>query len=181
MRPERGGRAVFEILTMMELEPGQYSLRIAAGSRERDKVGSVVVDVDVPAFRDAFSVSGMLLTAAPSPVAAPMDALSALVPVVPTAKREFVRATRLGAFVRLYQPRALRDVGVLWQVRDARDKVLTTQRQHLPPEAFARTKSVDLTPSFSLEGLAPGEYVLTLDVTFNRRVTRRHVRLTVTP
>ena len=181
MRPERGGRAVFEILTKMELEPGQYSLRIAAGSRERDKVGSVVVDVDVPAFRDALSVSGMLLTAAPSPVAAPIDALSALVPVVPTARREFARASRLGAFVRLYQPAAIRDAGVLWQVRDARDKVLTTQRQHLPPEAFARTKRVDLAPSFSLDGLAPGEYVLTLDVTFNRRVTRRHARFTVTP
>jgi len=34
-----------------------------------------------------------------------------------------------------------------WQVRDAQDKSLTTQRQHLPPEAFARTKSVDLAAS----------------------------------
>jgi len=38
-----------------------------------------------------------------------------------------------------------------------------------------------VTPPFSLQNLAPGEYVLTLDVTFNRRVTTRHVRFTVTP
>lgn len=181
MRPERGGRAVFEVLARMELEPGQYSLRIAAGSRERDKIGSVVIDVDVPSFRDVFSMSGMLLTATPSPAVAPLDALSALVPVVPTARREFSRASRLGAFVRLYQPSANRDLSLLWQIRDAQNKALTTQRQHLSPEAFAKTRSVDLTPSFGLEGLVPGEYVLTLDVTYNRRVTSRHVRFTVTP
>jgi len=181
MRPEQGGRAVFEVLARIELEPGPYSLRIAAGSRERDKIGSVVIDVDVPAFRDQFSMSGMLLTATPSPRAAPLDALAALVPVVPTARREFPRASRLGAFVRLYQPAASRDVSLVWQVRDAQDKSLTAQRQHLPPEAFARTKSVDLTPAFSLDGLAPGQYVLTLDVTYERRVTSRHVRFTVTP
>ena len=181
MRPERGGRAVFEILTKMELEPGRYSLRIAAGSREREKVGSVGLDVDVPAFSGPFSVSGILVTAEPSPVAAPRDALRALVPVVPTARRAFTRAARIGAFVRLYQPGAFREVGVLWQVRDARDKTLTSHRQNVPPEAFARTKSVDVTPSFNLQSLAPGEYVLTLNVTFNRRVTTRHVRFTVTP
>jgi VWFA-related protein len=181
MRPERGGRAVFEILTKMELEPGRYSLRIAAGSREREKVGSVGIDIDVPTFRGVFSVSEMLLSAEPSPVAAPRDALSALVPVVPTARRRFAKATRVSAFVRLYQPSAGRDVGVLWQVRDARDKTLTSHRQHVAPEAFARTKTVDLTPSFSLDSLAPGEYVLTFTATFNRRVTTRHVRFTVTP
>lgn len=180
MRPERGGRAVFEVLARMELEPGQYSLRIAAGSRERDKIGSVVIDVDVPKFQ-GFSVSGMLLTASPSPVAAPLDALQALVPVVPTARREFARGTRLGAFVRLYHQTAFGDASLVWHIRDSQNKALTTQRQHLPPEAFAQTKSVALTPSFSLDGLAPGEYVLTLDVTYNRRVTSRQVRFTVTP
>ncbi len=132
-------------------------------------------------FSGPFSVSGILLTAEPSPVAAPRDALRALVPVVPTAMRVFTRAARIGAFVRLYQPAAFRDLGVLWQGRDARDKTLTSPRQNVPPEAFARTKSVDVTPSFSLQNLTPGEYVLTLDVTFNRRVTTRHVRFTVTP
>jgi hypothetical protein len=164
----------------MELEPGRYSLRIAAGSREREKVGSVGLDVDVPAFRGPFSVSGILLTAEPSPVAAPRDALRTLVPVVPTARRAFARAARIGAFARLYQPSAAREAGVLWQVRDARDKTLTSHRQNVSPEAFARTKSVDLTPAFNLHSLAPGEYVLTLNVTFNRRVTTRHVRFTVT-
>jgi len=33
----------------------------------------------------------------------------------------------------------------------------------------------------SLDGLASGQYVLTLDVTYERRVTSRHVRSTVTP
>ena len=38
-------------------------------------------------------MSGILLTAEPMPIAAPKDTFAALVPVVPTTRREFDRLT----------------------------------------------------------------------------------------
>src|SRR5690606_27476614 len=100
MRPDATGPARVDVLTSTELPPGRYSLRLAAGSRERETIGSVTIDVEVPKFDSSFSLSGALVTSSSAPMAAPRDALSLLVPFAPTAQRVFGRADTVEVFVR---------------------------------------------------------------------------------
>ncbi len=85
------------------LKPGRYEIRVAldAGSTER---ASVYTYVDVPNFAEQpLSLSGIVLGTSPSPSSAPSNAFTDLLPIVPTARREFARTSRASAFLRVYQ------------------------------------------------------------------------------
>jgi VWFA-related protein len=88
--PADGTEVEYEVLSRIDLKPGQYNLRIASHNPALGKSGSVYNDVDVPDFsKDGVSLSGVVLSAAPGLPAAPRDALSTLLPLIPTTVREF--------------------------------------------------------------------------------------------
>jgi hypothetical protein len=181
MRPATGGSARFEVLTQTELPPGRYSLRLAAGSQEREKVGSVSLDVEVPKFDARLSLSGAVLTSSGAPVAAPRDALSALMPVIPTSERGFAPADDVEAFVRVYVNGAMaQPVELVWRIRDANDRVVVTARETVQNTRFGTRRSADVRYALPVATLPPGDYLLTLDASLTARSTaRRDVRFSV--
>src|ERR1019366_3394548 len=67
MRPTGDPQAQFEVLSRLDLKPGQYSLHFAAHSTLQDKTGSVYSAVDVPDFeKDPMSLSGVVVSASPA-------------------------------------------------------------------------------------------------------------------
>jgi len=96
----------FRVLSQMDLPPGRYQLRVAAGTAG-GKVGSVLYDIEVPDFyRGALAMSGVALTARSAREVAtikPMDPLADLLPGPPTAAREFARGDILALFTEFYE------------------------------------------------------------------------------
>lgn len=181
MRPGIGGPSRFEILTTTELLPGQYSLRLAAGSRERESIGSVTIDVEVPKFDTPLSMSGALVTSSSAPIAAPRDALSRLVAFVPTAQRTFARTDAAEVFVRLYDGRgtSTTPARVVWQLRDGRDRTVALTREDLHDDRFSLQQPADLRYPLPLSTLEPGDYLVTVEATRGRFNARRDVRFSV--
>jgi hypothetical protein len=96
----------YEALSHIELKPGRYQLRIAAYSAVSDGTGSVYADVEVPDFaKELVSLSGVFVEKIPSLPSAPRTTFAAIVPVVPTAEREFQKLDRASTFLRVYQGR----------------------------------------------------------------------------
>src|SRR5688572_3357644 len=91
----------FRVLSQMDLPPGRYQLRVAAGNAG-GKVGSVLYDLEVPDFyKGALAMSGVALTARSAREVAtirPKDPLADLLPGPPTAAREFARGDILALF-----------------------------------------------------------------------------------
>jgi VWFA-related protein len=181
MRPGATGRAPFEVLTSTELPAGRYSLRLAAGSQEREAVGSVTIDVDVPKFDTTVSLSGALVTSSSSPIAAPREALARLVPFVPTAQRTFSRGDTVEVFLRAYQNSrpAMTPVEVTWRIRDGRDRQVWNERESLQRDRLAPGQPADLRKALPLAQLPPGDYLLTVEAVRGRVTARRDVRFTV--
>lgn len=94
------------ILTQVDLPPGRYQLRVAAGDRA-GKSGSVLYDLEVPDFRRLpWSMSGVALTAASAGAVAtvkPRDPLADFLPAAPTTAREFDRGDELALFAEFYE------------------------------------------------------------------------------
>ena len=57
---ERVSKGAMRVVSQLPLPEGHYQLRASAGSAA--VAGSVVYDLDVPDFRDDFSLSGVALT-----------------------------------------------------------------------------------------------------------------------
>jgi VWFA-related protein len=109
MKPETFARVKargFRVLSQMDLPPGRYQLRVAAGNAS-GKVGSVLYDIEVPDFyKGALTMSGVALTARSAQEVAtikPKDPLADMLPGPPTAAREFARGDILALFAEFYE------------------------------------------------------------------------------
>jgi VWFA-related protein len=91
-----GASNKYELISRIDLRPGHYEIRMAAQDETSGRIASVYTYADVPKFFDtALSMSGVVLEATPSLGAAPKDALSAILPVIPTAARSFSASSRV--------------------------------------------------------------------------------------
>lgn len=174
--------AEFDVLTALRLKPGRYNVRYSAHSARLDKAGSVYTDVIVPDFaKDKLSLSGVVVTADPALPAAPADAFAAIIPVVPTTEREFARADRARAFVRIYQggKQPAAGVEVATQVIDAMGAAVSSATGSVGADAFAKTRAAEYTCDLPLASLAPGTYLLTIEVRLGALTSRRDVRFLV--
>ena len=103
---ERAKARGLRVLSQANLPPGRYQIRVAAGSKS-GKAGSVVYDLEVPDFsKEAFTMSGVSLTAASagqSPTIKPKDPLGDFLPGPPTATREFEKGDLLVLFAEFYE------------------------------------------------------------------------------
>jgi VWFA-related protein len=109
MKPDTFARVKargFRVLTKMDLPPGRYQLRVAAGNAT-GKVGTVLYDVEVPDFsKSPLGMSGVALTARSAQEVVtmkPMDPLAEMLPAPPTAAREFARGDILALFAEFYE------------------------------------------------------------------------------
>jgi len=175
-RSGTGDDARYEILTRLELEPGEYQLRLAAHSAALGRHGSVYLDVHVPDFgRDALQMSGLVLAADPAWIAAPADGLADLLPVTPTTVRSFDRDARVTAFARIYD-RSQR-TSVQARMTDEHGAVVFSRKETLAGDRF-REGAADVRLDLPISTLRTGRYLLTL-VAGDRRTVTRQVRFEI--
>jgi VWFA-related protein len=177
-----GGDAEFEVLTRIDLKPGRYNLRLAANDTSLVRSGSVYYDVEIPDFeKDSVSLSGMVLAVSPGVPAAPRDALSTLLPVVPTTMRIFTHDDDVSAFVRVYQGGKKPLVPVQIDVRavDSADRIVYRRTDVKEPTAFTVSRESDVRVDLPLERFTPGQYLLTCEASAGGRTARRDIRFTM--
>ena len=157
----------------LELQPGDYGLRVAVSDAASGKVASVFSDITVPDFANApLSLSGMSVETASSGGGA----------AKPTTRRAFKRGDVVRAVLQIYQGTgrtdALAPVVMRVRVLDAKGTALRDQSLPFPESSFANRRT-DCVITLPLSTLAPGEYLLELDASANRNTSGRALRFRV--
>jgi VWFA-related protein len=180
-RAGAGNDVQYDVLSQIELPPGSYQLRLAVQSAALNKTGSVYANVDVPDFRrEPLALSGVVLSAAPAPLAAPEGPLAPLLPVAPTTERSFTANSTVSVFCRIYQGRSAPEaVTVTTHIVDTANTVVRRVSASLDATAFDAARSADYHVPVPLSDLRPGTYLLTIEVAAGSRVVRRDVRFDV--
>jgi len=181
MLPSDSSVAEYEVLSRIDLKPGRYNLRIAAHNTAIEKSGSVFFDVDVPDFRkDGLWMSGVALTSRYGLAAAPPGALADLLPVVPTTVREFLADDEVAAFFQVVQGgrRSVTPVRLELRIIDAADTVVHQAHDTLEAAMFSAARLAEYQFQLPLDRLAPGNYLLRIEVAAAKRAARREIRLT---
>ena len=102
----------------------------------------------------------------------------AVVPVLPTSRREFWPGDNVSAFVRVYQKaRATDPVKLTLQVRDAADRKVFERTDTISTTLTATLRSADYGMAIPVNVLPPGHYLLTIDATSGKASARRDVRM----
>jgi hypothetical protein len=165
-RRQRGLRVASE----MELPPGRYQLRFAAGNTA-GRSGNVVYELAVPDFRkDPLMLSGLAVTSVSTSVAAtmaPRDPLKGLLPRPATARREFDTGDTIGVFGEAYDnvsPPA--SIDVLLDMRTPDGRLVRTEAVHTNRFLI----------QLPLAGIPPGDYVLHVDARATSGPPRSAVR-----
>ena len=176
------GPAEYEVFGQIDLKPGRYQLRVAANVGSLEKAGSVYFDVDVPDFAgEPISMSGLLVTATPSPVCAPKELFKTVVPVLPTTRRAFSPTHSVSLFARVYQGGKAKIAAVTAHltVRDSKDAVVLDKQLPLPANQFGATRAADLKIDVPTADLPAGAYVITVEVPLGSTTVRRDSRFQV--
>jgi VWFA-related protein len=180
LKADNRGPVSYEMLPRMALPPGKYEIRVAAQTGD-GRSGSVYTFVDVPDFsRSGVSLSGIVLEATPAVTAAPPDAYADLLPVVPTARRDFGASDRVSAFVRAYQggSHSVVPATLTTRIVDAKNEQITKSTRELDPSLFAEGRACD--HRFDLpRNLAAGEYLFTVGIAAAGRTAERALRFRV--
>ena len=170
MVPTDAGRpAEFELLSRFALPPGRYELRLGAHRLADGVAGSVYADVEVPDFAKApLSLSGVMIEVSPQIAAAPGKEFATLLPIVPTSSREFRTTDRASGLLRIYQggEGAVAPVTIVVRLVNDRDEEIVNSVETLAPDRFGgATRAADYRFVIPTASLAPGEYLVTFDVT----------------
>lgn len=173
-----------DVLSRLDLLPGDYELRVAASASDGARAASVFTHVTVPSYTDArLSLSHIVLSAPATTNSTPPAFLESILPLRPTPQRTFRRADRSTAFVRVYQGTTrtdeLRPVQARVRIVDARDRDVRDEVIVLQPSSFAAGRTTDLRMPLPLASLAAGDYLLRLEAAAGEHVAGRAVRFSV--
>jgi VWFA-related protein len=177
-----GGKAFHEVLSRVDLKPGRYQMRFGAASSLSGKSGSVYYDLDVPDFSSSRgALSGLVLSVTPGPVVAPGDRFAALLPIVPTTRREFVTGDQVIAFLRVYDGGKHSDgpVAVTARITDSADRVVFRTTGFVTPALTGALRAADYRLTLPIERLLSGAHLLTIEATIGKDVLRRDARFSV--
>jgi VWFA-related protein len=168
----------YEALAKLSLKPGRHEVRVAV--EEPGHVsGSVYTYVEVPDFaKTPLSLSGVVLGSAK-----PLDGspLTSLLPVTPTARRQFRRTDEVSVFVRAYQGGGdpVRPIAVTARILDRSDSVVVERQTTLFDGAGGTGQSSDYTFDLPLAALPPGSYLLMIEAAGAKDRARRDVTFEV--
>src|SRR5262249_8479520 len=132
LRPNVNGKVGYEVITRLDLPPGRYQLRLAAHLASQNRSGSIYYDVDVPDFsKDALSMSGVVLNAAPGLTFAAQPTVTSLLPTVPTTQRFFARTDQVKTYLRIYQGKSasIRPVVMAIRIADSTGAIISNSTQ----------------------------------------------------
>jgi VWFA-related protein len=177
-RPEAGS-GYYEVFSQLNAKPGRYELRV--GLRADDgRTSGVYASVEIPEFDRDLSASGLILSAEPAAKSAPNDAFDDLLPANPTARRVFRATDRVNAFLRVYQnTRSFAATTVTTQLTDANNKVIADEVKALDGRSVLSGSAAGHSFVVPTWTLAPGEYLLTMQVESRGRTLQRTSRFRV--
>jgi VWFA-related protein len=177
--PDRAAKPFeYEAISRLRLKPGRHEVRVAAEDAAHDLRGSVYTYVDVPDFaRAPLSLSGIVLGAS---AAKPGNVLGDVLPVTPTAQRQFGSSRRITALVRVYDTAAQEQppVTVAARIVDIYGVVVFRQTASLRPGGSA-PRSADYVFDLPLSTRAAGDYLLTIEATRGEHTVARDMRFGV--
>jgi len=183
VRAGSSGLGEYEIVLRLDLRPGRYQLRAAVNVGSLSTSGSLYHDVDVPDFSAApVSLSPLMLSATPGPTVASQKELKAILPIVPTAQREFAATQRVAALARIYQggKSSLATIALHMTIRNEKDEIVMDRRDDLAPERFAAgSRSTDYQLQLRVDHLAAGAYLLIVEAISGSITARRTSRFLI--
>ncbi len=192
LRPESKARVEqtgVRVINRIDLPVGRYQLRAAARDSEKNVVGSVIYDLDVPDFyKLPLSMSGVTLTSMAGSAlmtARPDEQLKTVLPAPPIAMRTFAQNDELAIFTEIYDNsgKAPHKVDIVTSVlTDEGKPVFKAEDVRDSSELKGAKGGYGYTTRVPLSDLAPGLYVL--DVNAKSRlgddtVARRQVQFRV--
>jgi VWFA-related protein len=170
----------YDIASRLELKPGRYEIRAAVQDSTLRQTASAYTYVTVPDFaRETVSLSGVFLQVDDGRrmAGAPLGDLTA---GQPTTRRTFGRDEHVVAFVESYQGQA-RESGPGYLTTEIYDD--TDQRVYQQELRIVPSRPEQRTASFGVElplsRLAPGPYLLSMQVRQGNASARRDIRFTV--
>ena len=151
-----------EVLSRLDLPPGEYQVRVAVSGGSPQRSASVFADVTVPRFDVVpLSMSSVVLAATAGTHTAPKGFLDPVMPVLPTARRDFAPGDRVLAFLRVYQGArrkdALRPVTLRTTVVDENGKDVASASSVIAAEAFGPARAGEQFISVPVSTLEAGE------------------------
>jgi len=169
LRPEtyeRVSNGAIRVLSQMPLPEGKYQVRASAGNAVM--AGSVIYDLEIPDFRDDFSLSGVALTSSQARETftfSPHKQIDVAFPGPPTTAREFSRDDTLTLFTEAYENRKKpHTVTLTMELRDEGGRVLGSHVIERKSVDKPREPSVHaFAPNLSLEEIPPGRYAVRLE------------------
>jgi hypothetical protein len=189
-QPETRGRVAASGLNFADrisLPPGRYELRYAV-SQPGGATGSIVASIEVPAFDEALSLSGVAIASAATSDRVSLredDTFRQAIGANPTSIRKFPSGDAITAYVEAYSNQANTtesDIQVTAALTTADDKEVAQGEVH-PRDGSAGPSpgrwgyEIDL----SLDTVSPGNYVIRVDAISSRHKepVRRRIPIVV--
>jgi VWFA-related protein len=171
-----------EVALRLELRPGRYNVRLVAERRRDGLAGSIHTTVVVPDFaREALSLSGVAIARSDGRPLANRAALDDVLPIAPTAIREFSRSDGVAAFLRVHQTtrQPPQPVILTTEVIDAAGAVVLATTRAMGAEVFDAHTSAEHRFDLPLSQLDAGAYLLRFVATTGEARAQRDVRFSV--
>jgi len=179
-RPSGDRTFSYEVASRLELPPGHYEIRAALQDSTLRQTASAYTYVTVPDFaREAVSLSGVFLQGEDAhPI--PGARLGDLTTVAPTTRRTFKRGEHVVAFVESYQGQARQTMPgyLITEIYDETDQRIYQQELRVVPTA-PRERTAAFGVELPMERLAPGKYLLSMQVKQGNANARRDVKFEV--
>jgi hypothetical protein len=176
LRPDtyqRARQAGMRVNERLALAPGRYQLRIGVRETGAGMLGTVFYDLDVPDFtKEPLSMSGMLLTAATSPLVPGLiaDKLigADLLPGPATSRRTFAQSDELALYAEIYDNLpAPQNHTIALTTRllgeDGREVFASRETRQGAAQGNVSSSTFGLSKRISLKDVAPGRYLLRVE------------------
>jgi VWFA-related protein len=182
--PTQAGDRVgeYQAVLSLGLEPGRYEIRAAVQDETLERTGSVYGYVDIPDFRrQAVSLSGVALHVRPEVPSTPLGSLGAVLPVIPTGKRQFRQTDEVRGFVRLYQglSRPATPGYLTTEIENDHEQVVYRRETRVTLESMGAGRATDIEIDVPVNRLPPGAYLLAIETRHGNEIARRDVRFDV--
>jgi VWFA-related protein len=173
-----GSAGVYETHARLPLRPGRYEIRLAV--EHGGRAGSLFANVDVPDPRRAdVALSDLLLARGAPP--APGSVLADLLPVTPTAVRDFDVSDRVTAMLRIHQrgKGSRAPLNVATRILDETQRVVFQRTDEYAAEPLTGDRAIDHQLELPLARLPSGPYLLVVEADGGDASLRRTTRFTV--
>jgi hypothetical protein len=168
-----------DVQSHIDLDPGDYEVRVAVTDRKTGATGSVFSQIAIPRFStERLSVSDIAVELGPAregPAEIP-------VPVLPTTRRTFASGDQVRAFLQVYQGTRRTDpivpVSIRVRILDARGGATRDQSLVLSEKEF-RVRRADCRINLPVDRLSAGEYLLEIGATAGGETSARKLRFAV--